>query len=85
MLGRDWGLEWERASGRETETGTKRDRKRERKSLLDENKSMRVHLPSSVAEVWSSIKYTLNPHYYPPLLKKATGKKKKEKNSVVQT
>lgn len=75
MLGRDWGLEWERASERKTETGTKRDGKRGRKSLLDENKSTCVLLPSSVAEVCSSVKHRLNAHSYPTLLKKAKNKK----------
>lgn len=47
-----------------TETGTKRDRKRERKSLVDITNSTSVLRPSTVAEIWSKVRYTSNQHPY---------------------
>lgn len=51
-----------REEARKTETGTKRDRKRERKSLVDKTNFTSLVLLSTIAVIWSRVRHTSNQH-----------------------
>lgn len=48
---------------RKTDMGTERQ-KRERKTLLDKLNSLSLLIPSTAAEIWSTVKYTSIQHSY---------------------